>query len=122
MKHTLTLLALILAGCMSSGVAPAPPVTQTFFQQTELESGAVKINPVLFHGIPLNYGVRVSGAGTVTFQYPAKPHAIFDGEIVVEPLPYVVAQIKQAIADGRMLVLRGGKPAALVAPGTITKE
>lgn len=121
MRTIATILAsLALVGCMSTGysVDPAPPITQVLHQQSSLEGSGV-IGSVMVSGIPVTYPVRWSGSGTLTIQYPATPHVIVDGNLAVAPIPPYVEETRASIADGRMRLLRGGQPAALLSPGSI---
>lgn len=123
MRLSLIFLAcLAFSGCVGGyvdyGVEPQPPITQTIHKQSSVEGSGLDGGWHLF-GQQISYDVRWSGKGTITFQWPAKPHVIFDGDLAVSPVPGLEAATHQAISDGRMAVRRGGQPAALVSPGSL---
>lgn len=113
------LAALALTGCVSTLTpTPAPPITQTIHQQTSVE-GTLTIGSFMVHGIAVTYPVRVSGQGVYTLQYPATPHLIVDGDLVVEPVQGYESEVRQSLAAGRILLLRNGAKTGLAPYGTI---
>lgn len=116
------LLVLLLAGCQSAGPGPAAPLG---FRQVSTFDGQGLLGPLEVGPIPFTFPVRYWGQGTITLQYPAQPHVVFqgDGGYVVEPLtPSQRPQLEAAIARGEFLILHGTTPVGLSPPGSIPKE
>lgn len=109
----LSLVILLCAGC-ATGVSPIQAVSQSSSLEGNGVIGAFTVGPV-----PLTYPVKFSGSGTLTLQYPAQPHVLIDGDLVVEPFIQFASQTDATIASGRMAIRRGGSPVALQPPGTL---
>lgn len=114
-----TVILLTLLGCMSGDSGGAIFVASAIQQSSSIEGSGV-IGSIYVGAFPWTYAIKWSGTGTMTLQYPAKPHIVLEGDLVWEPVvPEHSQLIQAAVARGEISVSHSGYPVALSRTGTI---
>ena len=118
-------MAAVLTNCPScssglGGVANSMPVHQVTEFNGEGRVGALRMGPFTW-----TTPVRFWGQGTLTIQWPAKPHIAFEGDggYLVEPESAGdAAAINAARARGEFQIVQRGQPVALAPAGSIPRS